>query len=84
MKLGCIVFVLMLCHFCCCVVVGVTAKCRCYSACRPRGFGAVLLQHLRLAILFQRLLGMVPKWIGSPTNSMLAPIPVHTQERMEK
>jgi hypothetical protein len=38
-----------------------------------------------LAIFFQRLLGMVPKWNGSrQTLCRLNPMPVNTQERMKK
>jgi hypothetical protein len=38
-----------------------------------------------LAIFFQRLLGMVPKWNGSrQTLCRLNPMPVNTQERMER
>jgi hypothetical protein len=38
-----------------------------------------------LAIVFQRLLGMVPKWNGSrQTLCRLNPMPVNTQERMER
>jgi hypothetical protein len=38
-----------------------------------------------LAIFFQRLLDMVPKWNGSrQTLCRLNPMPVNTQERMEK
>jgi hypothetical protein len=38
-----------------------------------------------LAIFFQRLLGMVPKWNGSrQTLRRLKPMPVNTQERMER
>jgi hypothetical protein len=74
MKLGHIVFATTLCHFCCCVIRVVLGRLQC-----------AVSAALCLATCLQRLLDMVLKWDGSQqTVRRLNPMPVNTQERMEK
>jgi hypothetical protein len=80
MKLGHIVFVTSLSHFCCCVIRVVLGRLQCAVSA-----AAVPVQHLCLATYFQRLLDMVPKWSGSrQTLCRPDPMLMNTQERMEK